>query len=392
MPEQVYSDPILMRGDMVASLSAQPLQQGNPGDADFGMVMQDVTALGGASSFYRLVWHSNTNTTDVEFSNGQIWRLESYNSAADGDGDPATGNDGWSTVPGYSNIVPRQDLATNLGAGDEYVVFADLGGGAPYLLYDLEGGLPSAPTNLTYLGNDEDGDPGEGDNDGELDFYDSYISAPCFAAGTLIDTPKGPRAVETLTRGDLVYSSDGQAEPVLWAGGRIQTEDEMRAHPKLAPVRIAAGALGDGVPARDLTVSPQHRVLLRSAIVKRMFDASEILVPAKDLVGWPGIMRAPAGDIAYHHVLFARHLVLHSDGAETESLYLGEQSLRALGQTALHTIRRRMPGVEHFVGTFPGARPFASGARVRRLLNRHRANGLPLCTKAPVDLPRPLCA
>ena len=30
-------------------------------------------------------------------------------------------------------------------------------------------------------------------------------------------------------------------------------------------------ALGAGVPARDLVVSPQHRVLLRSGIARRMF-------------------------------------------------------------------------------------------------------------------------
>ncbi len=43
----------------------------------------------------------------------------------------------------------------------------------------------------------------------------------CFMAGTMIRTPNGEVAVETLKRGDLVLTNDGRSVPVDWLG--IQT-------------------------------------------------------------------------------------------------------------------------------------------------------------------------
>ena len=44
------------------------------------------------------------------------------------------------------------------------------------------------------------------------------MGIPCFTAGTLIDTPSGPRAVEELRPGDLVTTRDHGPAPLLWAG------------------------------------------------------------------------------------------------------------------------------------------------------------------------------
>ena len=41
-------------------------------------------------------------------------------------------------------------------------------------------------------------------------------SIPCYAAGTLIDTPDGPQRVEDLRRGDLVTTVDRGALPIRW--------------------------------------------------------------------------------------------------------------------------------------------------------------------------------
>ena len=53
------------------------------------------------------------------------------------------------------------------------------------------------------------------------DRVDTNFASPapvCFLEGTLIATPTGPRAVETLQQGDLVVTADGQMLPVLWRG------------------------------------------------------------------------------------------------------------------------------------------------------------------------------
>ncbi|MDT9702188.1 Hint domain-containing protein, partial [Streptomyces sp. P17] len=89
----------------------------------------------------------------------------------------------------------------------------------------------------------------------------------------------------------------------------------LAANPHLRPVRIRAGALGAGVPARDLVVSPQHRVLLRSGIARRMFGASEVLVAAKQLLALDGVELASDLDsVTYVHFLFDRHQIVQSEG------------------------------------------------------------------------------
>ena len=45
-----------------------------------------------------------------------------------------------------------------------------------------------------------------------------FTSTVCFMPGTMIRTPDGEVAVETLKRGDLVLTADNRAEPVAWIG------------------------------------------------------------------------------------------------------------------------------------------------------------------------------
>src|SRR5690606_11803499 len=128
----------------------------------------------------------------------------------------------------------------------------------------------------------------------------------CFATGTLIDTDRGPRPVHLLRVGDMIRTRDHGMQPLRWLGGRQLSASELAGQTRLHPIRVAAGALGPGMPARDLTVSPQHRLLVRSAIAERMTGAPEVLIAAVHLLGHPGIERIAAETIGYWHLMFAR--------------------------------------------------------------------------------------
>jgi hypothetical protein len=157
----------------------------------------------------------------------------------------------------------------------------------------------------------------------------------CFAAGTRIATPDGPLPVERLRPGDLVLTRDRGPQPIRWAGGRTLTARQLAANPALRPIRIAAGALGPGTPERNLLVSPQHRILIRSKRAARRLGAWEVLVPAKKLLGLPGVAVAPeVAPVTYHHLLLDRHDILFANGAPAESLYPGPMALRVLGPAA----------------------------------------------------------
>jgi hypothetical protein len=131
----------------------------------------------------------------------------------------------------------------------------------------------------------------------------------CFVAGTALATPDGPAAVETLRVGDMVLNASGQARPVRWIGRRHQ---DLSRHPKpgtVQPIRIMAGALGDGLPHRDLLVSPDHAMLLDG-----------MLIPARLLRNDVTIRREEnRASVTYYHVELETHDVLLAEGAMAES-------------------------------------------------------------------------
>lgn len=194
---------------------------------------------------------------------------------------------------------------------------------------------------------------------------------PCFAAGTRILTAGGQRPVETIGVGDLVRTVDHGMQRVRWVGVRTLDAVDLGANPALLPIRIAAGALGDRLPRRDLLVSPQHRIVVRSAVARDLFGQDEVLVAAKHLLALEGVEIArEVTSVSYHHILFDRHEVIWSEGAETESLFLGEQALASLTDEGRREILALFPELRDGLPD-AGARPFLSGRQGRGLAQRH---------------------
>lgn len=374
-----YTGPIYFSGVMMATSPTQPIQTPglNPGDPGFGMIVEDATAIGTGATQHRLVWYQNLNTTAEEFLNGQFWRVETYDPASDPDGDPTVGDDGWTVQ--FNELVPRQDLVSGVGAGDEYVVFAGPGGTS--LIYDLNGPFTGTPTDYTYLGSEQNGDPLVGDNDSNLDFADAYNV--CFAQGTMILTDRGEVAIEDLTPGDKVMTRDQGPQEIRWIGRKTLSARILQANDKLRPIRIRAGALAAGTPATDLIVSPQHRILVRSAIAQRLFGTDEVLVAAKHLLEVEGIEIAQdMPEVTYFHFLLNDHHVVVSNGAQTESLYTGSQALKSISPAAREEIFAIFPQLADREATHVprGARSLLTGRQGRELARHHAATSRALMT------------
>ncbi|WGH79172.1 Hint domain-containing protein [Jannaschia ovalis] len=163
----------------------------------------------------------------------------------------------------------------------------------------------------------------------------------CYAAGTLIATPDGPRRIETLAAGDHVGTLDGGAAPIrLMLFRREQFEDPDAAR----PIQIKAGALGPGRPARDLVVSANHRILVggQGQLADRF--PAECFVPAKALVGLPRI-RVMAGKraILWVHFLLPDHGVVFAEGACSESILPGPVALRQAAPGPRRVLRAGAP-------------------------------------------------
>lgn len=164
--------------------------------------------------------------------------------------------------------------------------------------------------------------------DGASTTAEPYANVMCFAAGTLIETTDGTRAVETLSAGDLVKTLDHGPKPILWMRTSDQPLDSVADDGM--PVLISKGALGTRYPGSDLVVSPQHRILVGGAQLGDFFE-SEALAPAKALTGLPGVRHMQGKrQITWVHFAFETHEVVHSNGCLTESLLLGPMVINGM--------------------------------------------------------------
>ena len=170
------------------------------------------------------------------------------------------------------------------------------------------------------------------------------LGPACFASGTIFRTASGPVNVEDLSEGDAVINVDGHNVRLRKILKREIGDQELQQNTKLQPVRIVAGALGNNLPERDLLVSRQHRMLVRSSIAQSMFGTSEVLISAIKLTELPGIfVDTSVSEITYFHLIFDKHEVIFAEGAPTESLLLGPMAREALGEEVVKEIRAIFP-------------------------------------------------
>lgn len=150
----------------------------------------------------------------------------------------------------------------------------------------------------------------------------------CFTPGTWLATPGGPRQIEALCPGDLIETRDNGPQPVLWTGHRRMSGARLYAMPHLRPIRFRSGALGSGRPDQDLLVSPQHRMLVKGPSAQALFNTSEVLVAAENLVNdFSVVVDHTARDVVYVHVLLERHNIVWANGLETESFHPSNTAL-----------------------------------------------------------------
>lgn len=144
---------------------------------------------------------------------------------------------------------------------------------------------------------------------------DIFLSdVACYAAGTGIATPHGACPIERLRAGDMVLASaDGRApwtpRRIRWIGHR---RIALARHPRpetVRPIRVRPGAIADGMPHRDLMLSPDHAVLVEGR-----------LICIRQLVNGATILAAPMqGEVTYYHLELDAHAILLAEGLTAES-------------------------------------------------------------------------
>ncbi|MEW2913746.1 Hint domain-containing protein [Leisingera sp. JC11] len=217
----------------------------------------------------------------------------------------------------------------------------------------------------------------------------NYADVVCFVRGTLISTTEGPCPVEMLRPGQDLLTADGGYAALRMVTFRAVSAEQVGRNPKLCPVLIRAGALGGGLPQRDLRVSRQHRLLVCSRIAERMFGQAQVLAAAHQLTALPGIRIDDAvAAVEYFHLIFAQHEVVLAEGAPAESLLMGPEALNTLPPAERGRLKRLFPALAGEDAPPEPARHVPAGKQQRKLIARHKKNSQPLLqTYAPPPEP-----
>ncbi|MFO1025016.1 MAG: Hint domain-containing protein [Acetobacteraceae bacterium] len=135
------------------------------------------------------------------------------------------------------------------------------------------------------------------------------LSVTCFVQGTRILTATGEVVIERLRTGDRVATLDRGLLPVRWIGYRRIDLTRHRDPAVARPIRFLPDSLGDGIPVRELRVSPDHAMLIDGK-----------LIPARLLVNGATILRDWQSDsVIYFHVETMPHSILLAENALSES-------------------------------------------------------------------------
>ncbi|KNX41969.1 hypothetical protein ROTO_14370 [Roseovarius tolerans] len=300
---------IFVTGDEVGTFSSVSTSGNNNG---MKVTLQGVEPLGTSSDVFRIVIRQ-VNGDDNLFSNGQFVDIYAWP-----DADPPE-------PPIFSSLNPQHDQFQGRASSAEHQIITN----PANIVFDVNG--------LT-AGTVQFGPGLEPRRDQQLSF-DTFSpdppAFPCFAAGTLIETERGPLPVEVIRAGDLVHTLDHGLQPVRWSGQR-----EVPGRGPMAPIEIAAGALGNW---RKLVVSPQHRMLIGDWRTEMYFGQPQVLVAALHLVNGDTIRQVPRSRVRYVHLAFDQHEVVLAEGIPSESLHLGEMALGALSAAKHAELRALFP-------------------------------------------------
>ncbi len=243
-------------------------------------------ASGGTAGTLNGIGGTITGFSTISFATGAAWSI----------GGKSAGLAAGQTIAGFA-IGDTIDLTDFVASSETYVAGTGLIlNGSSSVTLDITGNFATA-----NFSNTSDGASGT-----------LIEEVTCFAKGTHIATADGEVAVEALKIGDRVKTLHAGLQPVKWIGTRSYAAPFAN-HAKVLPVRLKAGAIADGIPARDLLVSPGHAICIEDA-----------LIHAARLVNGVSITQAQTvHSITYFHIELENHEVIFAENCPAET-FVGE--------------------------------------------------------------------
>lgn len=140
--------------------------------------------------------------------------------------------------------------------------------------------------------------------------------APTIAAGALVETPAGPRPIESLRLGDMIDTAAHGPQPIRWI-----IKSELPALGHLAPICLRAPYLG---LTGDILVAHDQHVVISGVEAEYNFGEDSVLIKAGQLTGLPAAtVQGGQQTQKYYQILLDNHECIRLSGAWCESLFVG---------------------------------------------------------------------
>jgi autotransporter passenger strand-loop-strand repeat protein len=281
------------------------------GGVDSGATVENGGTLDDYGSAYNTVILNGGAVGVGNGSNGFITRATvgtggTLNIYADGTGSSGTVSGGVENVygglTGYDSVESGGAIGVTTGGFSDEIIFVNINNGGSVNVY------PNAYLSFANLNSGGVIHSGVSAHLSNITSAGGTVSPLCFAAGTRIQTDRGLVTVEDLAVGEPVKAHFAGAAPIIWIGKRT-IDCQRHARPEsVYPVRVRSGAFGEGVPFRDVMLSPDHAVF-----------AGGVLVPVRELINGTSIAQVPVDEVTYYHVELRHHDVVWAEGLPAES-------------------------------------------------------------------------
>lgn len=166
--------------------------------------------------------------------------------------------------------------------------------------------------------------------------------APTIAAGALVETPAGPRPIESLRMGDMIDTAARGPQQIRWI-----IKSELPALGHFAPICLRAPYLG---LSRDITVAQDQHVVISGVEAEYNFGEDSVLIAARQLTGLPAAtVQTGCTTHLYYQILLDNHECISLSGAWCESLFVGRlaHSPEILATTRLAAMSSSAVPVHH---------------------------------------------
>lgn len=158
-------------------------------------------------------------------------------------------------------------------------------------------------------------------------------TASAFARGTLINSERGPVAIEDLWPGDLIETDRGM-EPIAWIGSTVFVPGAGGAQTNLSALtRVTSESFGHNKPMSDVLLGPASRMVVNRSSLESLIGKSTVLVPTSDFNDGDRVFEVtPPSSVQLYHIALQRHGLIMVGSLGFESYHPGRNITSELGQ------------------------------------------------------------